>query len=267
MKLESIIRSQNVLDFSFKSITSDKNLNLFKIITGIALLALGVLALTNYYFNRSKKTEEKNLADRKIIDLQGQLNAAIESGDVSEVNKLLKDHPDLAKSKDISQGDHANEGTYISLLLPKVIEKGNLGMVKCLMDNGAQLDAWSRGNKSSLQIALESHRKEVIIYLLEKGAKPTYQMFHDYVMDHLVDMSIGLMLVNTFDKISSKGQKFSSLMLVASSIQSIHDVKGMDLLLLMIQKGDRLTEADKTLAADKEISEFIDEQIKLASDK
>ncbi|MBA3722137.1 MAG: hypothetical protein H0W88_07030 [Parachlamydiaceae bacterium] len=217
-------------------------------------------------FEVPEKTKKvKALSDREIIKLQGMLTNLINKGDVYKVNKMLKVFPDLRNSKEISQGEHANEGLYISLSLPMVIERGDIQMVKCLIDNGAKLDAFSRGNKSSVDIALNSGNNEMVKYLLERGAKPSFSTFYGYAMKKNFDLDTGLMLAKTFDKISSDGVTWSTLAIVGTRKENLDTVK--ELLKLLIEKGDRLKEADKEFEMSQEIKDFIDEQIKLVTEK
>jgi ankyrin repeat protein len=89
-----------------------------------------------------------------------------EDEEVRRIQSLIKDSPDLINSP--TAGGGANGG---QTLLQEAAAKGQLSVVKILLDNGAAVDGVRQGDLTPLDLAAFNGHKAVVDFLLSKGAK------------------------------------------------------------------------------------------------
>jgi len=85
-----------------------------------------------------------------------------DADEVRRLQALIQDSPDLINAPD-SKGE---------TLLQSAAAKGNLAVVKLLLDNGAAVDGLQQPGLTALHFAAGSGHKAVVDLLLAKGAKP-----------------------------------------------------------------------------------------------
>jgi ankyrin repeat protein len=88
--------------------------------------------------------------------------ASTESDEVRRIQALIKDSPDLINAPD-------RKG---ATLLQSAAAKGNVAVVKLLLENGAAVDGLQQPGFTALHYAAANGRKAVVDLLLSKGAKP-----------------------------------------------------------------------------------------------
>ena len=88
--------------------------------------------------------------------------ASTESDEVRRILTLIKDSPDLINAPD-------RKG---ATLLQSAAAKGNVAVVKLLLENGAAVDGLQQPGFTALHYAAANGRKAVVDLLLSKGAKP-----------------------------------------------------------------------------------------------
>lgn len=91
--------------------------------------------------------------------------ASSEADEVRRLQALIKDSPDLINAPD-SKGE---------TLLQSAAAKGNLAVVKLLLDNGAAVDGLQQPGLTALHFAAGNGHKAIVDLLLAKGAKPGAQ--------------------------------------------------------------------------------------------
>jgi ankyrin repeat protein len=89
------------------------------------------------------------------------LRNAVRSGDLAQVEAILKDNPDLIHSKDLQ---------YRATLLHGASSLANIELVKCLLENGAAIDAQDRWGFTALAWAAAWDREAVVKLLLAHEA-------------------------------------------------------------------------------------------------
>lgn len=244
-----------VLDGPLNIITSNKQSIFSKLISGIAIGALSLLSgglYTIHIYNF--------FAHRKAINLQKELEQAIDSGDCSRVLDLFRRYPALKVAPDAIHGIKSD--SLLSLMLPLPAEQGRLEMVKLLCENGAKLDAFSRGQKTALERALDQNHEDVAKYLLERGATVFEQTLYHYFTSSRSNIDMMIYLVEKSKNVNSEMRNLSILGLAALRYDEDPE-KCKKLLQLLVEKGDRLIEGDELLSIPEEAKNFIHDQIKL----
>lgn len=220
---------------------SKESSRLAKVVAAVAILILSVLSLGAYaiYTNWF-------LANKRLENLLSNLGSAVVNGNDEQVQKLFLAHPSLKKIP--NEPTAPNGDTLISKLLPLAADKGHLKVVQLLCDNGAVIDTFGRGDKTALEYALKRGHTTTAIYLLEKGATFTEDNFRKYLEEELSTFEMIHFLVNRIEKISSIGKRFSCIGMIASDSYWEKDpIKCQEIIRLLVQKGDRLTERDATI--------------------
>jgi ankyrin repeat protein len=103
-------------------------------------------------------------SSRSRTEVAGATSA--ESEEVRRIQSLIKNSPDLINSP--SAGGGPNGGRT---LLQEAAAKGELSVVKLLLDNGAAVDGLRQGEVTPLDLAAFNGHKAVVDFLLSKGAK------------------------------------------------------------------------------------------------
>ena len=93
--------------------------------------------------------------------LNADLRAAVKSQNVSQVRSLLSRNAD-PNARDLDQ--------WITPALFNAADKGNLEIVRALVEANADLEAQNVHGSSPLHAAISGNRLEVVQYLLQKGA-------------------------------------------------------------------------------------------------
>ncbi len=91
--------------------------------------------------------------------------ASSEADEVRRLQALIQDSPDLINAPD-SKGE---------TLLQSAAAKGNLAVVKLLLDNGAAVDGLQQPGLTALHFAAGNGHKAIVDLLVAKGAKPGAQ--------------------------------------------------------------------------------------------
>jgi hypothetical protein len=242
-----------ILDAPLEAIASDKKSIGIKILSGIAI---GILSC--FSFGAYAVYAHNFFSNRKVGNLQKDLEKAVEDRDCKTVQQLLKKHPLLKTKHDLLHNIETD--SHLSLVLPLAAESGGLEMVKLLCDNGASLEAFSRGSKTALERALAENHKEIIKYLVDKGANISRSALFDYIASEELDFDTSIYLVKKMDAITSVGKKFSILGIAAQHYDENPD-EVKKLIQLLIQKGDRFVEADKTLNLSDKVQQLIEDEI------
>ena len=112
----------------------------------------------NQPFEKSKKQEEDPFAAIKLLD------KTIQYGSKDDLKKLFED------GMDINQGDWEDRTALMFS-----VAKGNKDMVEWLLDQGADINKvfmyHKRIPKTALDAAIETNKKELVEFLIKKGAK------------------------------------------------------------------------------------------------
>lgn len=243
---EMINKPLEVISSDHKSLGS-------KILSGLAVGILSCFSLGIYAVHA-----HKYFANKKVGDLQKNLENAVRDGNLSQVIELLKKHPMLKTNLDLLN-DYQNQ-SYLSLTLPIAAESGNLQMVKLLIDNGASLEGFSRGQKTAIELALDKNNKAMIYLLLSEGSVITQDALSRYLTKKDADIEVGIKLVEKIKEINSMGRKFSVLSIAAENYDK-DLTKDKRLIQLLIEKGDRLVKGDEALDLSDEVKKLINEEI------
>lgn len=250
----------SLLEKPLKVMTSNKSSLLAKTISAVAIAALSILSLGYYAFYAYQF-----FADKKIVRLQKKLEGAIEIGDLHRVRNLFQDHPILKTKKD----RNGSSDSHISEMLPLAASREcldgseDLEMVKLLCENGATLNAYSRGMKTPLERALGSNHEGVARYLLDKGAHLDQDVVFRYAMQRGSNLDMLFSLVEKLESIEDT--KMWSILGFASVQFDKNPDKCKEVIKLLIEKGDRLTQGDAQLEISDEAKQFIDDQLKLVA--
>lgn len=244
----------NLLDPPLKTVASKKQSLCSKVISGIVIatftvLSGGLYAVHAYNF----------FVHKKAVHLQKDLERAIENQDYERVKELLRLYPVLKTQTDLIHGIRGF--SVISLILPLVAEQGNLEMLKLLRENGAELNAFSRGQQTALERALAKDHQAIVYYLLGEGATIFDQTLFQYFSSRQADIDVMIALVERSPTISSEGKRWS-LLALASLGHDKNPQKYKKLLQLLIQKGDRFAEDDHKLGIPKKAQAFIKREMK-----
>lgn len=252
----SIVRNvcMSLLEIPMKVVAFGKRSLLTKMISAVALAALSILSLR--YIHRF-------VAYRKVIHLQKELEEAIERGDLYCVRNLLNDHPTLKTEKD----HHYPflQGSHISVMLPLAAErkcidgKEDLEMVQLLCDNGASLNAYSIMQRNALESALRCDHEAIAHYLLDKGAQCDYGALFRYTNKSSCNLELLLRLVEKSENIEAN-KAFSILGFVGLKYDE-NPTQCEEIMKLLIDKGDRLTESDLNFSIPDEAIQFIGDQL------
>jgi hypothetical protein len=234
-------RCAKILNVPLEIAVSKKSSCLAKAVAVVAIVILSAISLGGYaiYTNWF-------MANKRLDNLLCKLANAITEGNGEQVQELFLKHPSLKKvpnDPSVPNGD-----TLISKLLPLAADKGHLKVVQLLCDNGAVIGTFGRGGKTALEYALNRGHSATAIYLLEKGATFTEDNFRKYLGEELSTFEMIHYLVNRIEKISSVGKRFSCIGMMASpSYWDKDPIKCQEIIRLLVQKGDRLTERDATI--------------------
>lgn len=82
-------------------------------------------------------------------------------GDLAKIQALVEENPDLVNVKDQEQ----------STPLHRAAEAGHLKIVKYLIKEGAEVNAWNNAHQNPLLYAAYKGHSEIVNYLLENGAE------------------------------------------------------------------------------------------------
>lgn len=230
------IACNEIIDIPLKTIVSKEKSLLSKIVAGIAIAVFSVLSLGFYVVHTYRF-----FADRKVGNLQKELEQSIEENNLTKVQELFTKHPQLKTREDLRFG--VSE-TCPSRLLPLAAEKGNLKIVQLLRQNGAKLDSFSRGNKTALERALDGDHGDVARYLIDEGATLTSDDLGRYILKSS-NFDMILFLVEKQENMSSEGKVNSNLAMVALKY-SKDSKKCAKILHLLVKKGDRLKDDEQT---------------------
>ncbi len=111
-----------------------------------------------------------------------------------------------------------------------------------------------------LKQALDGGEEEIVDCLIKKGVELPIDILTHYFSNKNSKLAIKILLVDKFQgNIDSAQNLFSLLGLMASGNQGNFE-EDKKLMMLLIKKGDRLTEGDKRLVP-KEVQEFINEEV------
>jgi len=108
--------------------------------------------------------ELKRSIDEAQIDPRDALSRAIERGDVDEVKRRLGRRAQRINDRRPATG---------STPLGDAAFRGNLEIVKLLLDRGAKVNATNRDGNTPLLLSAFMCRTDVVKYLLENGASPS----------------------------------------------------------------------------------------------
>lgn len=238
-----------ILDKPLKNICSDKKSIGLKVVSGIGIGILSILSgglYTIYIY--------KFFDNRKAVNLQKEFEEAVDEGDCEKVKELFKKYPSLKIKHDVI--NNVKSESLISIMLPLAAEKGHLDMIKLLHQNGATLDAISRGQQTALDRAMNNDHGEIARYLIENGAK--VEDLHRYFAGKNISLDMMIFIVNSVDEVSSEN-KVLSVLALASTKYDENPEKCKELIRLLIDKGDRLVEGD--LKIPEEAKNYINQLI------
>jgi len=128
---------------------------------------------------RSHLTKKAGMGGRKImkravvliiglvfcagLTVAGPIHEAIENGDLDQIKAILSDNPDKVNEKDASN----NTPLHLAAL------QGNLGIVKMLVDKGADINLGDNENSPPIVNAALRNHPEIVKYMLDHGASAT----------------------------------------------------------------------------------------------
>lgn len=121
------------------------------------------LEIIEYLFIETKEQDRKPF----YKDINDALAAAITNKEFEIAKIILHYEPNIAAYTENPYGS-ATEITHTNL--HRAIEKGQLEIVKLLVENGASLEILSSDKKTPMQLAIFKNFPKIEIYLLEKGA-------------------------------------------------------------------------------------------------
>ena len=112
-----------------------------------------------------KKEAAKHAAANavNVSKLRQQLERAVKSDDLKTVREIIKSNPHLVNSSIDSSG---NTPLYY------VVKKGNIEIVKLLLENGADPNTPDSAGETPLSLAVGYRHIEIVKLLLENGADP-----------------------------------------------------------------------------------------------
>lgn len=235
-----------IINAPLRAIASKEKPIGIKILSGIAIGALSCLTLGLYAV-----ITYKYFANRKVGNLQTDIEQAVSTGNCDKVRELLSKHPLLKTKNHVFRSEFGSQ-SHLSLMLPIAAESGNLEMVQLLCDNGASLESWSRGRKTALERAIDNNHQEIIRYLVDKGANLSQDYLQNYLAGGLanINLNVCIYLAEKLESITSQGRAFSILGLVAGAYpdyetRSDEDKELIQLLIhLLVAKGDRPKDND-----------------------
>lgn len=230
---------------------SKESSRLAKVVAAVAIMILSVISLGGYaiYTNWF-------MANKRVENLLSDLAKVILEGNDQQVQKLFLQHPALKKIP--NDPSEPNGDTLISKLLPMAADKGHLKVVQLLCENGAAINTFGRGCKTALEFALNRGHVSTAKYLLEKEATFTEDNFRKYLAQEFSTLDMIEYLLNRIIKISSDGKRFSCIGMIASpSYWDKDPIKCQEIIRLLVQKGDRLTERDASIITSQSAKDFI----------
>lgn len=234
---------------SLGAIFSNINISLPSAISSVALKAIGAVGLLFsccyfYYAWQNRKIEAKR-------SLESSFEGAIGGDGVETVRQMLKDHPELIKVVNGSDG-------RTPLYLGQAIESRRLDIADCLLENKADIDVQTRAG-TPLDHAVYVGYKAGVEFLLKRKANPNIGL--QPALSQAISVKEGpdkfeiiKLLVNNGAEAEFPSLIHSPLFFMVQTNNGSHPAETKEIVQLMQEKGYQLREEEKGTAVAAQIA-------------